>query len=108
MKVSRAQYRTKGKQINIYFASCTNCIIIVIMSTNGEIPIALTETFERVAENCVLIAGAGPVGLLLSVVLASYGVRSILLERNTTTTRQEKIPQKRAHQNSYHNHMLTI
>jgi 2-polyprenyl-6-methoxyphenol hydroxylase-like FAD-dependent oxidoreductase len=47
----------------------------------------MTANIEKVAEDCVLIAGAGPVGLLLSVVLASYGVRSILLERNTTTTK---------------------
>ena len=42
------------------------------------------ETFE---EGCVLIAGGGPVGLLLAIVLAHYGVRSVILERNFQTTR---------------------
>jgi 2-polyprenyl-6-methoxyphenol hydroxylase-like FAD-dependent oxidoreductase len=43
-----------------------------------------------VPERCILIAGAGPVGLLLAVVLSSYGVKSILLERNQTTTKYVK------------------
>lgn len=38
-------------------------------------------------EDTVLIAGAGPVGLLLATVLSHYGVKSVLLERNMTTTR---------------------
>ena len=46
-----------------------------------------TGTVEIVPDNCILIVGAGPVGLLLAVVLSSYGVKSILLERNSTTTK---------------------
>ena len=46
---------------------------------------------EIVPEGCVLIVGAGPVGLLLAVVLSSYGVKSILLERNLTTTKYENL-----------------
>ncbi|NHN36518.1 FAD-monooxygenase [Pseudomaricurvus alcaniphilus] len=39
----------------------------------------------------VLIAGGGPVGLSLSLELASHGIKSILLERNATTTRHPKM-----------------
>jgi len=39
----------------------------------------------------VVIAGGGPVGLTLARVLAQRGVRSILLERNATTTRHPKM-----------------
>jgi 2-polyprenyl-6-methoxyphenol hydroxylase-like FAD-dependent oxidoreductase len=39
----------------------------------------------------VLIAGGGPVGMTLAFVLAHYGVRSVLLERNETTTRHPKM-----------------
>lgn len=38
-------------------------------------------------DDTVLIAGAGPVGLLLATVLSRYGVKSVLLERNFTTTK---------------------
>jgi 2-polyprenyl-6-methoxyphenol hydroxylase-like FAD-dependent oxidoreductase len=39
----------------------------------------------------VLIAGGGPVGMTLALNLARYGVRSILVERNPTTTRHPKM-----------------
>lgn len=39
----------------------------------------------------VLIAGGGPVGLTLSLVLARQGVRCIVAERNPTTTRHPKM-----------------
>jgi len=39
----------------------------------------------------VIIAGGGPVGMTLALELASHGVRSILLERNSTTTRHPKM-----------------
>ena len=39
----------------------------------------------------VLIAGGGPVGMTLALELASHGVRSILVERNATTTRHPKM-----------------
>lgn len=42
---------------------------------------------ERLEDGTVLIAGGGPVGLVLATTLASFGVRSVLLERNETTTR---------------------
>lgn len=44
---------------------------------------------ERLNKGTVLIAGGGPVGLVLATTLASYGVRSVVLERNETTTRYE-------------------
>lgn len=42
---------------------------------------------EILPQGTVLIAGGGPVGLTLATVLAFYGVRSVVLERNETTTR---------------------
>lgn len=42
---------------------------------------------EKLGDESVVIAGGGPVGLILATVLAKYGVRSIILERNDSTTR---------------------
>jgi len=39
----------------------------------------------------VLIAGGGPVGLMLANVLGSYGVSCVVVERNPTTTRHPKM-----------------
>jgi 2-polyprenyl-6-methoxyphenol hydroxylase-like FAD-dependent oxidoreductase len=39
----------------------------------------------------VLIAGGGPVGLMLATVLGSYGIKTMLVERNLTTTRHPKM-----------------
>ena len=39
----------------------------------------------------VLIVGGGPVGMTLACVLAQYGVRSILVERNPSTTQHPKM-----------------
>ncbi len=39
----------------------------------------------------VLIAGGGPVGMTLANVLAHFGIRSMLVERNATTTRHPKM-----------------
>jgi len=44
-----------------------------------------------VEETPVLIAGGGPVGMTLALNLARYGVRSLLVERNPTTTRHPKM-----------------
>lgn len=44
-------------------------------------------TEEVLGDDCVLIVGGGPVGLLMAVVLASYGVPSVIIERNSETTR---------------------
>lgn len=46
----------------------------------------LLET-EILPQDCVLIIGGGPVGLCLSVTLAHFGVKSVVVERNETTTR---------------------
>jgi len=43
------------------------------------------------SKNKVLIAGGGPVGMTVALELARYGVSSILLERNPTTTRHPKM-----------------
>lgn len=42
---------------------------------------------EILPQDCVLIIGGGPVGLCLSVTLAHFGVKSLVVERNETTTR---------------------
>src|SRR5262244_1158935 len=39
----------------------------------------------------ILIAGGGPVGMTLALALARLGVRSMLVERNPTTTRHPKM-----------------
>lgn len=39
----------------------------------------------------VLIAGGGPVGLMLATVLGRYGIKTMLVERNQTTTRHPKM-----------------
>ncbi|KAF2827184.1 hypothetical protein CC86DRAFT_466010 [Ophiobolus disseminans] len=46
---------------------------------------------EVLAADTVLIAGGGPIGLLLATVLSHHGVRSVLLERNETTTKWPKM-----------------
>lgn len=60
-------------------------------SSMGQDPPA-TETgnlpeAEILPENCVLVIGGGPVGLCLAMTLTYYGVKSVILERNETTTR---------------------
>ncbi|MFW2829658.1 FAD-dependent monooxygenase [Sphingomonas sp. ID0503] len=45
----------------------------------------------NILETPVFIAGGGPVGMTLALNLARYGVRSILAERNPTTTRHPKM-----------------
>lgn len=49
------------------------------------------DTLHILPTNTVLIAGGGPVGLLLARVLSYYGTRSILFERNKTTTSWPKM-----------------
>ena len=45
----------------------------------------------------VLIAGGGPVGMTLALELARHEIRSILVERNDTTTQHPKMgPDERA------------
>ncbi|KIW79158.1 hypothetical protein Z517_05770 [Fonsecaea pedrosoi CBS 271.37] len=46
---------------------------------------------EELSPDTVLIAGGGPVGLLLAAVLSRYGVRSVLVERNKSTTQWPKM-----------------
>lgn len=50
-----------------------------------------TVTEEILADNRVLIVGGGPVGLLTAVVLAFYGVPSVIVERNADTTRSSRV-----------------
>ncbi|EXJ71835.1 uncharacterized protein A1O5_04336 [Cladophialophora psammophila CBS 110553] len=46
---------------------------------------------EDLPTGTVLIAGGGPVGLLVAQVLAHYQVKSVLLERNQSTTKWPKM-----------------
>ncbi|KAJ4163175.1 hypothetical protein LMH87_004919 [Akanthomyces muscarius] len=46
---------------------------------------------EQLSESHVLILGAGPVGLVLALVLARHGIPSVLLEKNTSITRFPKM-----------------
>jgi hypothetical protein len=45
------------------------------------------DNLEILDSGCVFIAGGGPVGMTVATVLAFYGIRSIVLERNKTTTK---------------------
>jgi FAD-dependent monooxygenase len=55
--------------------------------TNGT-----TEQPKQVLpKGTILIAGGGPVGLILARVLSYYGVKSVLFERNKTTTSWPKM-----------------
>jgi FAD-dependent monooxygenase len=47
----------------------------------------LVDQPEALSDDTVVIVGGGPVGLLLATVLAFYGVKSVLLERNKATTK---------------------
>ncbi|TVY34893.1 FAD-dependent monooxygenase [Lachnellula occidentalis] len=51
----------------------------------------VVEKTETLSSDTVLIVGGGPVGLLLATVLAFYGVKTVLLERNQTTTKWPKM-----------------
>ncbi|KAL3430604.1 FAD binding domain-containing protein [Aspergillus tetrazonus] len=46
---------------------------------------------ESLNPGTVLIVGGGPVGLITATTLAKYGVRSVILERNLTTTKWPKM-----------------
>ncbi|KAI2794200.1 FAD-dependent monooxygenase apdD [Penicillium oxalicum] len=46
---------------------------------------------ENLEPGTVLIVGGGPVGLITATTLAKYGVRSVILERNLTTTKWPKM-----------------
>lgn len=54
------------------------------MAGNMRLEESEIEVFE---EDVVVIVGGGPIGLMVAFVLAYYGVKSVLLERNLTTTR---------------------
>lgn len=42
---------------------------------------------QHLDDDTVLIAGGGPVGLIVATVLAHYGTKSVVLERNSSTTK---------------------
>ena len=46
---------------------------------------------ETTYDTPVLIAGGGPVGMVLALELARYEIRSILVERNESTTSHPKM-----------------
>lgn len=52
---------------------------------------AVPPTQHTLPDDVVVIAGGGPIGLILARILSTYGVKSILFERNETTTRWPKM-----------------
>ncbi|RFU24410.1 hypothetical protein B7463_g11929, partial [Scytalidium lignicola] len=61
-------------------------------SNTGSHSDAANDAFiETLPDDCVFIAGGGPVGLTLAVSLSYYGIKSLVLERNDTTTRWPKM-----------------
>ncbi|RSL58708.1 hypothetical protein CEP54_007608 [Fusarium duplospermum] len=50
-----------------------------------------TESIRTLPDDTVLIIGAGPVGLMTASVLAYYGVKSVIVERNREPTRWPKM-----------------
>lgn len=46
---------------------------------------------ERLDSKSVLVAGGGPVGLLVATILSRYGIASVLVERNDSTTKWPKM-----------------
>jgi FAD-dependent monooxygenase len=46
-----------------------------------------SRDIHDLGNDTILIAGGGPVGLIVGTVLARYGIKSIILERNETTTK---------------------
>ena len=45
------------------------------------------RTIEILPKGTILISGGGPVGLVLALVLAHHGQRSVLIEQNIEATR---------------------
>ncbi|KAJ0306611.1 hypothetical protein COL516b_004404 [Colletotrichum fioriniae] len=58
------------------------------MESNGPTP---KPSLELLPRGVIVIAGGGPIGLLLARVLSFYGVKSKLFERNKTTTKWPKM-----------------
>jgi FAD-dependent monooxygenase len=52
---------------------------------------AAASQHEVLAPGTILIAGGGPVGLLLAAVLSHFGTKSVICERNKTTTKWPKM-----------------
>ena len=61
------------------------------MTSNGAVGVGRGAAEVNAVDTPVLIAGGGPVGMTTALNLARYGVRSILVERNATTTRHPKM-----------------
>jgi 2-polyprenyl-6-methoxyphenol hydroxylase-like FAD-dependent oxidoreductase len=47
--------------------------------------------FMNLPDTQIFIAGAGPVGMTLALELAHHGIKSVIVERNPTTTRHPKM-----------------
>lgn len=52
---------------------------------------SVSPEVETLPKGTVVIAGGGPVGLLVAKTLSHYGVKSVLFERNKTTTKWPKM-----------------
>lgn len=52
---------------------------------------ANSSTSQTLPDDVVVIVGGGPVGLILARILSAHGVKSVLFERNSTTTSWPKM-----------------
>lgn len=59
--------------------------------TTSQMDNQAQQQVETLPKGVVFIAGGGPVGLLVAKVLSHHGVRSVLFERNQTTTKWPKM-----------------
>ena len=59
----------------------------IVMASNDNATSPDNEDIRMIADDAVLIVGAGPVGLMTASVLAHYGVKSVILERNQDPTK---------------------
>src|SRR3981189_1369436 len=58
---------------------------------NGSAATGVFYAMTQTLDTPVLVAGAGPTGLVLASVLSGYGINCVLVERNTHTTRFPKM-----------------
>src|SRR3981189_1638854 len=75
----------------------TSTFILTVINLSRNVPpngSAATGVFYAMTQTLdtpVLVAGAGPTGLVLASVLSGYGINCVLVERNTHTTRFPKM-----------------
>lgn len=58
------------------------------LQTSPTLPMAIEHSFP---DDVIVIVGGGPVGLILARILSTHGVKSVLFERNASTTTWPKM-----------------